>query len=963
MKKFLLCTFILFCSFNVYLVGQSYQSAQGSITGGIVLNTNNFSKAGSVLPPKEKVFNHKIPLTSEPIYFESGYTPTQSIYQEDLNFKNAGAKDTLPVLILKNFQGLTETNSIPPDPYIAVGPQHIMAVVNSDFGIFDKNGNLIKRINADSWYGNLVSNVGAFDPKVLYDHFAKRWIMVWLDQDNAAQRGNYLLSVSDDSIPTGVWYNWVLSSNLNGPNNSGTWGDYQGVGFDSLALYITSNQFIFGSSFQYVKIRIIPKSYIYGSSAGPITWWDLWNISYPPGISGNAFNIRPTIPENHTTPYYLLNAPQGGGNFLSLYQITNPTTNPTLTGTAIPVSYFYVPPNAGQLGGGSPLIDGGTVCSFRFEPIVKGNTMWACNGVRNPQYSGYSALRYFKIDLGSTTVTEDITFGAPGYWFFYNGVAVDKQNNVVMNFSRSSNDEYAGAFFVAKPVNHHLFSNSQTLQTGKGNYIKTFGGSRNRWGDYNGIWLDPTNKTNIFMITEFAAATNTWGTWIGEVKLALENGPTLITSTPNVNFLPAEINFYGDTLNVVVQNFGNQDLVINNIGFKTNNFVFATPPAFPKTLVPYENITYKVVFYPKSVGFFKDTLQIQSNAVTSQKVILNGRGYYINQVVGNKFYASSGAKNTYFVNPTTGSVDSIGAANYNEVKSIAVNPKTKIIYGIVSNPSSVTVVRVNATGGDAYKLVDLAIENANSISFDTTGVLYLVNRTGMLYTINLVNKTATFIDTIATAVNSIAFNPKNNQLWGSIYKVIGGNKDLLIKINPLTGDTINVGKTNFNIMTNDLEFDRSGNLYGLTGGTSEPTNLIKIDTTNGAGTIVGSTGITYLTSLAYSFQLTDIKEEINNVIPSAFYLSQNYPNPFNPTTTIEFGLPKDANIQLTVYDMLGQVVKELFNGFKVAGIYKFSWNADNQFGNKLPSGIYFYELKTNESNNQSSLMKKMILLK
>ena len=88
--------------------------------------------------------------------------------------------------------------------------------------------------------------------------------------------------------------------------------------------------------------------------------------------------------------------------------------------------------------------------------------------------------------------------------------------------------------------------------------------------------------------------------------------------------------------------------------------------------------------------------------------------------------------------------------------------------------------------------------------------------------------------------------------------------------------------------------------------------------------------------------------------PRDFALYQNYPNPFNPTTKIRYELPNSGFVTLKVYDALGSEVKTLVKGNKPAGSHEVEFNAEN-----LPSGIYFYELKT---NNQV-LTRKMILLK
>jgi hypothetical protein len=74
-------------------------------------------------------------------------------------------------------------------------------------------------------------------------------------------------------------------------------------------------------------------------------------------------------------------------------------------------------------------------------------------------------------------------------------------------------------------------------------------------------------------------------------------------------------------------------------------------------------------------------------------------------------------------------------------------------------------------------------------------------------------------------------------------------------------------------------------------------------------------------------------------IPLAFELSQNFPNPFNPSTTIDYELPKTADVSLKIFNTLGQEVAVLVNGRKEPGSYHATWNAAG-----FPSGVYFYRI-------------------
>ncbi len=94
--------------------------------------------------------------------------------------------------------------------------------------------------------------------------------------------------------------------------------------------------------------------------------------------------------------------------------------------------------------------------------------------------------------------------------------------------------------------------------------------------------------------------------------------------------------------------------------------------------------------------------------------------------------------------------------------------------------------------------------------------------------------------------------------------------------------------------------------------------------------------------------------EVNIKRIEKFELSQNYPNPFNPATTISFSLPEASNVKLTLYNLLGQEIETLIDGFKESGTHSFSFNAS-----QLNSGVYIYKLETNGFTQT----RKMTLIK
>ncbi|MEN8192212.1 MAG: FG-GAP-like repeat-containing protein [Bacteroidota bacterium] len=153
----------------------------------------------------------------------------------------------------------------------------------------------------------------------------------------------------------------------------------------------------------------------------------------------------------------------------------------------------------------------------------------------------------------------------------------------------------------------------------------------------------------------------------------------------------------------------------------------------------------------------------------------------------------------------------------------------------------------------------------------------------------------------------------------------------------------------------DTTFTVSGqdiiDIVALTG-TDSLSVLLTLRTTSGvSGEGIIASVDTILVTLKDTY--TDVNGE--SLIPKEFFVDQNYPNPFNPTTTIRFGLPSEAKVNLVIYDILGRVVTRLIdNQSMAAGFYNKHFDAS-----RLASGAYIYRLQA----DQKVEVKKMLLLK
>ena len=99
--------------------------------------------------------------------------------------------------------------------------------------------------------------------------------------------------------------------------------------------------------------------------------------------------------------------------------------------------------------------------------------------------------------------------------------------------------------------------------------------------------------------------------------------------------------------------------------------------------------------------------------------------------------------------------------------------------------------------------------------------------------------------------------------------------------------------------------------------------------------------------------------DVINQLPHAFNVYNNYPNPFNPVTTLRYDLPEDALVNITIYDIMGRIVRTLINSQQNAGFKSIQWNATNDAGSPSSAGLYLYKIQA----DYLVQTRKMVLLK
>ncbi|RMG27075.1 MAG: carboxypeptidase-like regulatory domain-containing protein, partial [Methanobacteriota archaeon] len=292
--------------------------------------------------------------------------------------------------------------------------------------------------------------------------------------------------------------------------------------------------------------------------------------------------------------YLVVDSPYFTSTFITLWTVEDPLgANPIVSAVNIPTTAAYEPPDGNQLGDGTPRIDSGRR-TYR-NAVYQDGSIWTATAVAGGTNNQYAFARYVRLDAINQTLLEDVSFGADGYYYLYPAVMVDENNNLVMVFTRTGDNEYAGAAYTGrKGTSPPQLSGSVLLKPGEARYIKTFGGTRNRWGDYLGIAQDPANPGMIWGLIEYAASPeNTWGTWVGAFTYlyrVIGEIQDINTNNP-IEFATLEVVETGRTIvtdSTGQYSFGspqpNVTLNVSAFAYQDTSLSVTIPPNFPIVL-------------------------------------------------------------------------------------------------------------------------------------------------------------------------------------------------------------------------------------------------------------------------------------------------------------------------------------------------------------------------------------------
>jgi hypothetical protein len=438
--------------------------------------------------------------------------------------------------LLQNFSGPSNNNQTdgfiykPPDCNIAAGPNHLVTAINSLISITSKSGGLISRTSSKDWFSSVCSGCTNYDPRVTYDPVAGRWLMLFVYKDDVSI-SKVLLAVSQTSDPTGSWFVWALDGSLvfSGDN---TWADYPDIGFDGIAaasggaVYITTNQYTFSDrSFRTASLYILPKTSLY--SGGSLNYWRASN--HTNADATQAYSYHPARTYGNPGGEFMINN-QNNGSTVSIWRI-NPTYPPTALDwtlqSTLSIGSYSIPPDATQPGT-TDLLD--TLDNRLYNAVWRNNRLYGAFTTGYNWGSGtVAAIRSLKINTSSFTAEVNDTYGGDGFHYFSPAIEADGSDNMILSFSRSSTSEYGSARYTGRLAADSSTGPSAQLQGGTFTLIKPSGAFSNRWGDYEGAAIDPSDSSKVWIAGEWATNLSNpndynWSTWIGQVQFAA-SGP------------------------------------------------------------------------------------------------------------------------------------------------------------------------------------------------------------------------------------------------------------------------------------------------------------------------------------------------------------------------------------------------------------------------------------------------------
>jgi hypothetical protein len=421
-----------------------------------------------------------------------------------------------------SFDALGAFGTVPPDPIMAVGPNHLVAIVNNHYRVWDKSGTpLTSTITLSTFFQGVTGCVGTqiFDPYIDYDEANDRFVM---GAETIFASGDSYLCVAATATndPTGVWNRFGVLSDAMVPADHIDY-PHMGIGLD--AVYISGNMFVDGGGFSHIRLFALDKDDLYNGTPLTVAEADMgfqFITAQPAKLHGFSSGGWPAP----GTPHHIITHNRSGTT--RIWRWINPFSQaPTTYGTLSEINGGF-PPLAPESGGGTQNDTGDT---RYFDAEYRDGKLWATRnvGCNFGGGLGESCVDWVVFDVsGPVPVLLDQqsggAYGSTDDFRYYPDISVDRNNNIAIGYTKSSNTTFTEVWVTGRESSDAPSTLQPEIQVraGLGNYTDGAGcgGACDRWGDYTGMTIDPAGCT-FWYIGQFSdGGGGNWDTRIANFK-------------------------------------------------------------------------------------------------------------------------------------------------------------------------------------------------------------------------------------------------------------------------------------------------------------------------------------------------------------------------------------------------------------------------------------------------------------
>src|SRR5437870_2872613 len=388
----------------------------------------------------------------------------------------------------------------PPDVQVAVGPNHVIEMVNVLGRVSTKQGVEVQTFPLSTFFG-VPSTDFISDPKVHFDTASGRWFASIAD----VTTGSVLLEVSATDDPTGSWNSYRVST-ITGC------ADQPLLGFSDLVVIVSANDFSSctsgNPSYLGVQYWVLNKTDLLSGAVAR-------SMSFGPDPT--LFSVHPVQSLLSTDTEFMVSTGSGPTSTLTLFSVTGVPPGLVLaTAQKLGIRSTTVPPSAPQLGSRSTL---DTADNRVQDAMWADERLWlsladGCIPVGDNRLR--SCVRLIELDTANGTIAQDFDVGISGKYLFYPALRTDAAGNLVVVFGYSSATEYPETRVATRSVHDppNTIGAAQVIRAGEG--PEASGCPNNsvcRYGDYFGASQDPSDPGVVWVAGEYGTA-NGWATFI-----------------------------------------------------------------------------------------------------------------------------------------------------------------------------------------------------------------------------------------------------------------------------------------------------------------------------------------------------------------------------------------------------------------------------------------------------------------